>query len=389
MKIVIITHLDFGKNPGGVANRVLGLAEVLSKYAVVVVLHRGCDMAKGSVKLVGYRSPPFLRGSHWISDAICSYAGYLSWDFYSVLKKAVSETEIVQVEQPYLLMPILMVAKTLDRSPLVVLDEHNVEFTSIKSKINSVSFNSFLTSATLPYVFLSEGLAVKSADVVLCVSGADRKLLTKIYGVKRNKLVVIPNGVNLSKFKKAALINTPFSKHNRIVFFHGTLSWYPNLEAANIIADYLSTKLPDVTFLIAGSNPTSSLIKKISRAKNVKYLGFLDNLEGWIKSSDVCIAPILRGGGTKLKVLEYAAAGKPIVATFKAVAGLGMVNGIHGLFYKDVDEKFVDGIKRLLRDDLLARKLGESAFQLAKKYDWSVIGKKLYNTYKSLVWHKK
>jgi glycosyltransferase involved in cell wall biosynthesis len=138
-------------------------------------------------------------------------------------------------------------------------------------------------------------------------------------------------------------------------------------------------------FLIAGANPPLSLIRKIVKTRNVRYLGYLENLEGWIMASTVCIAPILRGGGTKLKILEYAAAGKPIVATFKAVEGLGMFNNVHGLFYKSVNEEFISGIRRLLKCDQLARELGWNARQLARKYDWTLIGKKLYETYCRLI----
>lgn len=145
------------------------------------------------------------------------------------------------------------------------------------------------------------------------------------------------------------------------------------------------TVIPEATFLIAGSNPPLSLVRKIEKTRNVRYLGYVENLEGWIKSSKVCIVPILRGGGTNLKILEYAAAGKPIVATHKAVEGLEMVNNVHGPFYKYVNEGFVSGIRRLLKCDELAEELGRNAKQLAKKYDWRAIGKKLYETYLDLM----
>jgi len=117
----------------------------------------------------------------------------------------------------------------------------------------------------------------------------------------------------------------------------------------------------------------------------VKYLGFLKNIEGWIKSSKVCIAPILCGGGTKLKILEYAAAGRPIIATSKAIEGLGMVNGVQGLFHQHVNEDFVNSIRRVLHDERLAEELGRNEREFAKNYNWSLIGKKLYALYLDFV----
>ncbi|MEM2181033.1 MAG: glycosyltransferase family 4 protein [Nitrososphaeria archaeon] len=313
------------------------------------------------------------------------YIGYTFPDFYKTIKKVINEVDIVQVEQPYLLIPTLMVVKVLNRDIPIVLDEHNVDFMSVKSKINGASFASMLTSATLPYVFLSERIAVKRAGLVLCVSQADKELLTKFYEISKDKIFVVPNGVDVSKFDDASPINNPIVNENNIVFFHGTLSWYPNLEAANIIVDYLAPKIPEAMFLIAGANAPTILIKKINKSNNVRYLGFVKNIEGWIKVSRVCIAPLLRGGGTKMKILEYAAAGKPIVATYKAVEGLGMNNKIHGLFYKNVDEYFIDGIRTLLKDIWLSKELGSNAKKYAKKYDWSLIGRCLYDIYKLLL----
>jgi len=383
MKILVIANYNFRSKLGGAKNRILELAKVLSKYASIEVLHRGSSMVVRDTKFIGYKS--IFPSNIWISDAVSLYVDYISPDFYRVLKKAIYDADIVQVEGSYLLIPTLILTKVLDIDPLIVLDEHNVDFASIKSKISGGSLNSVFTAETLLYVFLSEKLAVKNADLILCVSQTDRNLLTKLYHIPENKLVVIPNGVNFNKFETASPINNPIFKNKKTIFFHGTLSWYPNLEAANIIVDYLAHEIPEAMFLIAGANPPLSLIRKIVKTRNVRYLGYLENLEGWIKASTVCIAPILRGGGTKLKILEYAAAGKPIVATFKAVEGLGMFNKVHGLFYKSVNEEFISGIRRLLKCDQLAQELGWNARQLARKYDWTLIGKKLYETYCRLI----
>jgi len=384
MNILIVTHYNFGNKSSGASNRVLELAKALSNYASIKILHRGPDMVSDSLEFIGYKSI-FFSVTNWISDAVSPYVSPAFPDFYGVAKSLVANADVIQVEQPYLLIPTLILIKTLSKDPIIALDAHNVDFVSVKSKLASVYPSSILTAMTLPYVFLSERFSVKNADIVLCVSQKDRELFMKFYRVPKSKLFVIPNGVNFEKFEKAMPINDASVKNNRTVFFHGTLSWYPNLEAANIIVDYLAPKIPEATFLIAGANPSLTLIKKIEKTRNVKYLGYVESLEAWIKASDMCMAPILRGGGTKLKVLEYAAAGKPIVATYKAVQGLDMINGVHGLFRSDVDEGFVKWIRLLLKDDRFAQKFGRNAKQLAEKYDWRVIGRELYEIYLNFV----
>jgi glycosyltransferase involved in cell wall biosynthesis len=381
MKILIITHYNFTTKSSGAINRVLGLAKALSNYASIKVLHQGPEMVSENLHFISYTSIFSFNASNWILDAARPYTSYLIPDFFRAAKGVIGNADVVQVEQPYLLIPTLMLTRALGKNPLIVLDEHNVDFLSVKSKIGGVSTSSLLSIATLPYIFMSEKLAVKNADLILCVSRVDQELFMRFYDIPRNKLIIVPNGVEFDRFEKALPANDPLLENNKTIFFHGTLSWYPNLEAVNIIVEYLAPKIPEATFLIAGTNMPLSLVRKIEKTKNVKYLGFLNNLEGWIKSSDVCIAPILRGGGTKLKVLEYAAAGKPIVATYKAVEGLEMRSGVHGLFYRNVNDKYVKGIKLLLEDDLLVKELGRNAQELAKRYDWNVIGKRLYESY--------
>jgi len=388
MKILIITHYNFGSKSHGAINRVLGLAKVMSKYASIKIIHRGSNKVLGNLQFIGYNSMFSFDVSNWISDAISPYVSFAFPDFYRVVKRAIEDADVVQIEQPYLLLPTLSLIKALGKDPLIVLDEHNVDFMSVKSKISGFSHNSLLSMMTIPYVFLVEKLAVKNADLVLCVSQVDQELLMKIYGVPGNKLVVIPNGVDIGKFEKPPPANYP-PLSTKSVFFHGSLNWYPNIEAANIIVDFIAPKIPEATFIIAGANPLVSFIKKLNKAKNVKYVGFLKDLERWIKYSDVCIAPILRGGGTKLKVLEYAAAGKPIVATYKAVEGLPFINGVHALLFKDISMDFVNAIKRVLSNDVLAKNLCSNARRLALNFDWEEIGRRLYEEYRSLVARKK
>ena len=237
-----MTYYNFVGKLGGGSNRVLELAKALSNYASIKILHRGPDMVSNNLEFIGYKSI-FSDATNWISDAISPYVSFAFPDFYRVAKSLVASADVVQVEQPYLLIPILILIRTLrlSKDPIISLDAHNVDFVTVKSKLAGASPNSILTVMTLPYVFLSERFSVKNADIILCVSQKDRELFVKFYRVSKSKLFVIPNGVNFEKFEKAKPIYDNSVKNSKTVFFHGTLSWYPNLEAANIIVCLLYT----------------------------------------------------------------------------------------------------------------------------------------------------
>jgi glycosyltransferase involved in cell wall biosynthesis len=325
--------------------------------------------------------------------SIIAYLGSINGFLFKAIKDlCTAETfDIVQVEFPYPFLPSYL-SKIFSIKTHVVLDEHNVDFLQALSKFNTnVPSVKMAAGLYIPYVFITELFAVKKSDIILSVSEKDAKNLSSLYRVNKGKIWVVPNGVDISLFNTSQKSSKEklFGTSKKVVFFHGSLSWLPNLEAANIILDVIAPRIFDAYFVICGRFPPASFLRKISKAKNVKYGGYVSNIAEYICNSDVCIAPILRGGGTKLKLLEYAAAGKPIVATHKAIEGLPFVNAVHALLFKDVEEDFINAIKKVLLDDAFAEKLGSNAKQLALKFDWKEIGSKLYDKYASLLSQEK
>ena len=51
------------------------------------------------------------------------------------------------------------------------------------------------------------------------------------------------------------------------------------------------------------------------RVPGVRWLGFVDDIDGLYRSARVLVAPVAIGGGVRVKVLEAAARGLPVVAT--------------------------------------------------------------------------
>ena len=141
----------------------------------------------------------------------------------------------------------------------------------------------------------------------------------------------------------------------------------------------------DTTFLIIGKYAPNWLKKKAEAQNNVQILGFVPNIAEYIAVADVCIAPLQRGSGTRLKVLEYLAAGKPIVATYKAVEGLKVINGIHCLLHNDVGEDFVDSINEVINNEKLQSGLSNNALILSKDYDWYTISSILLSKYEEFL----
>jgi glycosyltransferase involved in cell wall biosynthesis len=85
------------------------------------------------------------------------------------------------------------------------------------------------------------------------------------------------------------------------------------------------------------------------------------------------------GSGTRLKILEAMAAGVPVVSTSLGAEGLEAADGVH-LLTGDSRREFTSALIRLIQDRALAAALANAGLTLvAERYDWSIIGQRLYD----------
>ena len=97
-------------------------------------------------------------------------------------------------------------------------------------------------------------------------------------------------------------------------------------------------------------------------------------------TSDIGLAPLPSNRFTKgkcgFKVLQYAAAGLPVVASPVGVNAELIENKLTGFHAKELDE-WSEGIETLAQNPELRKQMGEKGREIAKNYDMAVIGKKL------------
>jgi glycosyltransferase involved in cell wall biosynthesis len=84
----------------------------------------------------------------------------------------------------------------------------------------------------------------------------------------------------------------------------------------------------------------------------------------------VVIVPIWAGGGTRLKVLESLAAGRPLAGTSLGVAGIGFESGRHGVV-ADTAAALGHAVAELLADDGLSLRLATEGRRLAERFRWA------------------
>jgi glycosyltransferase involved in cell wall biosynthesis len=183
-----------------------------------------------------------------------------------------------------------------------------------------------------------------------------------------HRIEVIANGVSLDDYELDGLIPRP-----NTLIYTGSFRYCANYEAmlwfVNDVLPIIKREVPDVQLTITGDHANLPF----PASENVILTGYVDDVRPLIASSWVTIAPLLVGGGTRLKVLEAMALRSPVVATSKGVEGLSVQDGEH-LLIANRSEDFAQSILLLLRDAELRQRLASNAYQLVQQhYDWKVI----------------
>jgi glycosyltransferase involved in cell wall biosynthesis len=196
----------------------------------------------------------------------------------------------------------------------------------------------------------------------------------------RNKITIIPNCVDVRSYPVTHKSSSDSTGSNKIVFV-GRLDYEANLDAVRTICKDIALDFDSsVRFQIVGG-PVPSLEEYPS---NVEFLGIVPDIRPILQAADVCIAPLRFGSGTRIKIIEYLAMGKPVVTTPIGCEGLAVENGRNILIAEDPEEQ-TRQIRQILEDRHLAMSLGREGRRLAEeKYDWRVHVPSLRSVYESI-----
>ncbi|MDW5416966.1 glycosyltransferase family 4 protein [Iodobacter sp. CM08] len=181
-----------------------------------------------------------------------------------------------------------------------------------------------------------ESACAKGAQAIICCSNDDAFRLGALYRIPSDKFNVIANGADtqnidyLNSTDRSQIreqLGLPSS--NRIALFMGSHHG-PNLEAVEQIL-ISAAKDKSIQYIILGS--VADAFKEIKTPANVRFLGQVSQQEKqlWLKIASIALNPMLSGSGSNLKLIEYAAAGLPIISTQFGVRGTEFKAGVHYL----------------------------------------------------------
>lgn len=179
---------------------------------------------------------------------------------------------------------------------------------------------------------------------------------------------IIPNCIHLDDYQEIPHQLAPSS-----LIFTGSFRYRPNYEAmvwfVGDVLPHIQQSLPDMRLIITGDHAGLPLPK----AKNVILTGFVNDVRPLVAGSLVSLAPLLSGGGTRLKILEAMALGTPVVATTKGAQGLDVEDG-ENILIADTAGRFAEAVQSVVTNPGIRQRMVTNAHQLVReKYNWDVV----------------
>jgi glycosyltransferase involved in cell wall biosynthesis len=260
-----------------------------------------------------FKESELSRSVDWIpiTDIVMPILYKETPEYVAALSEASRDTLAVVASHPYTLDAIQECAPG---KPLW-FEAHNVEYTLKRDILPDSEAGRTL----LHRVRDCEARSWATCEVAFACTQADLDLLATLYGPTTALTLEVPNGFSLDDVPKVPRADRRRLKerlgfgNSNVALFMG--SWHgPNLAAVEQILE-LAIKMPSVKFVIVGSSGLS--FRDRAFPKNVLMTGPIGDEEKAVLlcAADIALNPVVSGSGSNLKMLDYAAAGLPILST--------------------------------------------------------------------------
>lgn len=231
----------------------------------------------------------------------------------------------------------------------------------------------------------------KNATIVVTISNYSLEKIQKYYGIEQSKVRIVPNGVDIEKFKPMDTkeVRQQFGLGNEpCVLFVGSLIPRKGLPFLVEAAKKVVRAQADTKFLIVGDGPLRNQLydslKTANLSGNFKFLGNLkDNvLPAIYNCADVFVLPSIQEG-QGIVLLEAQASGKPAVVFDIGGVNEALQNKETCLLVNQGDvDALADALLKLLTDKALREKMGSNGRKfVSENYTWDICAQKMLKVY--------
>jgi glycosyltransferase involved in cell wall biosynthesis len=197
-------------------------------------------------------------------------------------------------------------------------------------------------------------------DRVIACSAQDAATLAGRHEL--HDVSVVPNAVRVPPTPPP----TPSAGHDDLLLV-GTLSYEPNAEAAQWLVRQVLPLLGEARIAIVGSRPPLD-VQALADGDRITVAADVEDVSPWYARSRVAVVPMLRGGGTHIKLLEALAHGLPVVATSTGARGLPWPRSPGPVVLGDTPAEFAAACRTLLSDPDRSAELGRRGRELVARH---------------------
>lgn len=315
---------------------------------------------------------------------------FLAIYFISLLVFIKPGFDIIHIgNPPDIFAPICIFYKIFRKR--IVFDQHDLSPELFNAKFTGKG-NHFIYSVLI----WLEKLSCKCADHIITSNLSQKNLLSKRHHIPKEKITVVRNGP-LTSFAGEKPITNIQQDGKTIILYLGVIGFQDGVDHLiraihHIIFDFNRT---DFICIIVGDGDAYSSIKSLAEelklTKYILFSGWVANpslIRRYLNSADICIAPEpsnpLNDCSTLIKILEYMAAGKPIVAFDLPEHRISAQNGaIYAQPNNDKD--LASQIIVLMDDPDRRRKMGDANLErLEKELLWTYQANSLISVYQKI-----
>jgi len=306
-----------------------------------------------------------------LSSSLLSSLPYAIWKYQSKEMRSAVELEMLEQDYDVIVCDFLAPSVNITSNPNcpAVLFQHNVESTiwrrHYETQDNPIK-RAFLKDQWRRMLRYEREIC-REFDAVVAVSELDRERMRSEFGLSR--VYDVPTGVDTGYFCPRSGDSIPFE-----LVFTGSMDWAPNEDAILFFSEHIlpliSRAIPECSLTVVGRNPGSALLQVARSNPRIRVVGRVEDVRDYMSRAAAYVVPMRIGGGTRLKIYEAMAMGKPVVSTSVGAEGLPVRDG-HELLIADRPDEFALAVIRLLNDALFANQLGERARKLVcEHFGW-------------------
>jgi UDP-glucose:(heptosyl)LPS alpha-1,3-glucosyltransferase len=238
---------------------------------------------------------------------------------------------------------------------------------------------------------IGENLVLKKAKLIISVSKGLKKELIKYYNIPKEKIRVIPNGVDLNKFKpnikkrKKIREKLNIAQNAKVLIYTG--GDFKRKGVKEIILALKKIR-GNVKFIITGKGDIDyfkELAKKNNVIDIVIFTGFVPKIEDYYCAADIFVFPSVYEAFS-LSTLEASASGLPLIVTKINGTEELVREGENGFFIKRDSIDIAEKVNLLIKDEKLMKQMSKNSRKIVEReYSWERCAKRTAEVYEELL----